>query len=93
MLIHPQPTSLTSAAAKIPTIRGPVHIRFENNPGQSFHLEIHLPANTSARVILPRVNASDRTVLLDGKPTAAVIDGQHLVLDPIGSGRRTFQQG
>jgi hypothetical protein len=54
MLIQPQPGSLSFAEMTLPTIRGPVHVRFEHRPAESMHLEVVLPGNTKARVVLPR---------------------------------------
>ncbi len=50
--IRPQPASLTSAAVKVPTIRGPVEVAWRRD-GAAFELTVALPANTRAEVWLP----------------------------------------
>ena len=52
ILIQPQPGGLQHAELRLPTIRGPVHARFECD-GANFTLDVELPANMHARVILP----------------------------------------
>jgi len=86
ILIEPQPAGLAYAEAEVPTIRGPVKIRFNNKPGHSFHLDINIPANTSARVVLPRSGDKDVPVLMDGKPTEATGTSDAAIIEQVGSG-------
>ena len=90
ILIQPQPGPLAYAEMTTPTIRGPVTVRFQNEPGRSFHLEVEIPANTSARVVLPSLSLSGQTVFVDGRPIEAVGEGDALVLNSVGSGRHTL---
>jgi len=90
ILIHPQPGPLAYAEMTVPTIRGPVTVSFNNEPGRSFYLEIDTPANTSACVVLPRLDRPDTTVLFDGRPMPAAVRGGTLVVDPVGSGRHAL---
>ena len=53
MLIQPRPGRLAWAELKAPTIRGTVGVRFENRPGREFRLEVEIPGNTTARVVVP----------------------------------------
>jgi hypothetical protein len=93
MLIHPQPGSLAYAELNLPTISGPVRVRFNQEPGRSFSLETDIPANTSARVLLPRFGRADTTVLVDGVTVAATPDGDSLTIDGVGSGPHTLASG
>jgi hypothetical protein len=90
MLIHPQSGSLTYAELTLPTIRGPVRVRFNQAPGRSFALTTDIPANTCARVVLPRLSGTDTTVLVDGAAVAAVPDGDGLAIGGVGSGPHSF---
>ncbi|MDR1600951.1 MAG: alpha-L-rhamnosidase [Tannerella sp.] len=54
MRIKPQPATLQKAAIRLPTIRGDVRLSFDNHPGESFAIEVEIPANTTAEVWLPQ---------------------------------------
>ena len=90
ILIHPQPGPLAYANLSMPTIRGPVTVRLQNDPGRALHLEAEIPANTSARVVLPRLGLPGHTVFVDGRPIEAVRECDALVVDSVGSGRHTL---
>ena len=90
ILIQPQPGALTFAELTLPTIRGPVMVRFNNDPGKAFHLEINLPANTTARIALPDLNRADPTVIVDGAPVFGHKEGSFVYIEGIGSGHHTF---
>ncbi len=51
--IAPQPASLQKAATTIPTIRGPIDVAFTNTE-KEFSLELSVPANVKATVVMPR---------------------------------------
>ena len=65
--IKPQPGSLESAEIKHPTIRGDVAVTFINHPGESFWLEVTVPANTTAEVHLP-LFSKQQILHMDGRP-------------------------
>ncbi len=66
--IKPQPGGLETVDATVPTIRGPIRIRWEN---RGRNLTVNLPANMKAEVVLP----SDKTTRLGS--------GEHrIVLEP-----------
>ena len=67
ILIAPQPGSLEWVQGKVPTPLGPVTLRVEN--GTRFKIQLQLPPNSSARLILPRRKAGE--FLLDGKLLAS----------------------
>jgi hypothetical protein len=92
VLIYPQPGSLSWADIVTPTVRGSVGVRFNHEPGRSFHLEIDLPGNTSARVILPRMDCADPAVIVDGRRVMGIKEKEGIVVDHIGSGRHTFER-
>src|SRR5207248_1186650 len=50
ILIAPHVGSLVHVEGTIPTIRGNVHIKLD---APKKHLEVEIPANTTARIILP----------------------------------------
>ena len=90
ILIEPQPAGLAYAEAEAPTISGPVKVRFNNKPGQSFELEVNLPANTSARVVLPRPGGKAAAVTMDGKPTETTGTSGVAIIERVGSGDHSF---
>jgi alpha-L-rhamnosidase len=89
MRIRPQPGTLKQAALKLPTIRGTVDVRFKIVP-QHVHLQIDLPANTSAQVWVPRQGIPTTSVLVDGRKRTGRLEADCIVFDTIGSGPHTF---
>ncbi|MCH5684503.1 hypothetical protein LWM68_09640 [Niabella sp. W65] len=82
--IRPQPASVREADIKVPTIRGNIIAAFTNQPGQSFSLEVTIPANATAELWLPLPGKKNR-LLLDGKEQKFVERGGFAVLNS-GSG-------
>jgi len=87
--IKPQPGPLKSAEIKHPTIRGDITVSFTNNPGQSFHLEISIPANTTADVYLPFYSES-QSIRINEQPVKQRREGNFSVIESIGSGKWNF---
>ena len=87
--IKPQPGPLKSAEIKHPTIRGDVKAGFTNNPGQSFRLEVEIPANTTAEIHLP-FYSRNQTVSINDQPVKYKREGNFSVIEGIGTGKWTF---
>ena len=87
--IRPQPGSLSNASLDLPTVRGDVHVDFQNEP-QRFILNIRLPGNTTACVELPHRD-NTTAIILDGNSFEAQIQGGYFVLEPIGSGTHRIE--
>lgn len=88
--IRPKIGSLTSASAKVPTIRGAVEVTIQNGGGR-FAMQFCIPGNTSARVVLP---APDREFHLyyNGKEYEEYgIKDSCLVVDDLQSGKHVFE--
>jgi len=81
---------MKEARARVPTIRGPVDVRFENKPGSSFLLEVTIPANVTARVGVPALGDPTPFVTLDGKRLKGIPEDGFVFLDSVGSGRHTL---
>jgi len=92
VLIEPQPGGLEWARAKVPTIRGPVGVAFENRPGEPFCLEVEIPANVSARAVLPGGKAERVEVTLDGERVDVERTDRGVAIDPIGSGKHRVER-
>jgi hypothetical protein len=90
MVIQPQPGSLAYAQLRLPTVRGAVFTRFESTPAR-FRLEVRLPANTSARVMLPRDGRRGTSVTVDGRAARARVEGAAVVVDSLGAGRHVLE--
>lgn len=52
MIIQPQPGNLSYADIRVPTIRGYVSASFRRENGE-FILHVHIPAGTTAKIVLP----------------------------------------
>ena len=90
--IQPQPGVLEWAEIKTPTIRGPVIVRFNHVPRQSFHLETETPANTTSDVSLPSLGSSDPMVIVDGCRVAGRVDRNSVTVTGVGSGLHVFDR-
>jgi hypothetical protein len=90
MIIQPQPGTLAFAQAKVPTVRGPVSVRFDDTP-ERVRLEVSLPANTTARVALPLGSRRAARVLLDGRPVPARRERGFAVVETVGAGRHVLE--
>jgi alpha-L-rhamnosidase len=69
MLVRPQPASLTSGTAQVPTARGTVTVKFTRS-GTRFTTEVDVPVTVTAEVALPGVSAGQR-VWVDGTARTA----------------------
>ncbi len=88
--IKPQPSTLSHAEIKCPTIRGEVMVSFQNNPGNSFKLNVAIPANTTADVYLPLWSKSTK-ITMNGSEVGFKKDGNFAVVHNVGSGKSTFE--
>lgn len=88
MSIVPNPGDLENAEGKIPTPRGPLHVRWEN--GETFKLALALPPGSSAQVKLPAGEKSIG-VVSGGKLISAHREGKWWVLDKDVSGKVSLE--
>jgi hypothetical protein len=86
--IKPQPAMLRQAAIKIPSIRGDIHVAFDNRPCEKFTLEVEIPANTTAEVWLPKLSAK-YSLKADHVPQKGMVDGDFVKV-MTGSGKHIF---
>jgi hypothetical protein len=63
--IMPQPATLRRAEIKQPTVRGTVYAAFDNAPDGKFMLEVEIPANMTAEIMLPAPAAKYRLTVDD----------------------------
>ncbi len=90
--VRPRLGSLENASVKLPTIRGDILLAVVNRPSEPYALDLTLPGNVTASVIVPAFSASDNTVSVDGHPVQAARDGTNLVLPDIGAGRHCIER-
>ncbi|MBZ4189439.1 alpha-L-rhamnosidase C-terminal domain-containing protein [Niabella beijingensis] len=86
--IKPQPGPLRRAQLQLPTLRGRVHVSFDNITA-SFHMETLLPANTRGVIYLPKRSDSDQ-VFQNGKKISAASDGDFWFVKDVPSGAATW---
>jgi len=89
--IKPQVGSLASGSAKVPTVRGAIHVDFASVKNQSFTLNVTLPANVEAVVYLPNLGSNEPDVVMDGHIVKGVLDGEFVRLNHVGAGRHRFE--
>ncbi|MHC5057057.1 MAG: alpha-L-rhamnosidase-related protein, partial [Planctomycetota bacterium] len=92
VLVEPMPGDLRRAECMTPTIRGPVKVSFEQDPGRSFVLEVTIPANMTARVSVPSLGGDSAAVTLDGESIHGRREGERVTVDGIGSGRHVLER-
>jgi alpha-L-rhamnosidase len=90
IIIKPQPGDLKWAKMKLPTIHGDILVNLAQDPGSSFELNTTIPANTTAKVYVPKLSG-DYTFTVDGKTVkGTTIEGNWIVADSP-SGRHVFR--
>lgn len=90
MAIHPQTSSLENIEAKVPTVRGEVTLVI-NSTSRGYALQVEIPANTSAEVVLPQLSEV-KELRINGRKRAikqALDNG--IDCGVIGSGKHTFE--
>jgi hypothetical protein len=90
ILIKPQVGDLSYGELKLPTVRGALYIDFNQEKGSSFTLNLNIPANTIAKVCIPKFNSESSYVEIDGSERRGTVEGDFIVIDNIGSGSHTF---
>ncbi|NLX24809.1 MAG: alpha-L-rhamnosidase [Lentisphaerae bacterium] len=88
-LIQPQTASLRKIQGRVPTIRGPIEVKIENQ-GQRYFMDVELPANMTAKVGLPGFPNRNAVVLFDGEPVTPQEENSTLYIDNVGSGKHSF---
>lgn len=86
LLVRPQPGNLSSAEMLLPTMAGDVVCSFEQT-ADNFVLTLSVPVSCEAKVCLPAVGSTAASLVVDGKPTPAVLEiaGAYACVDNIGS--------
>ena len=84
--IKPQPGDVAEASISVPTHAGLIKASFTQS-ATMFELTLSPPANTMARVCLPKLGLTSTDVTVDGKKTAATAQtGDYVCVANIGSG-------
>ncbi|MDR0726172.1 MAG: hypothetical protein LBF59_09245, partial [Prevotellaceae bacterium] len=84
--IKPQPASLEWAEVKVPTVRGDVFASFDNRNAGKFVLDVEIPANTTAEILLPK-SSKNYILTLDEVPQKGISINNDFISVEIGSGR------
>ena len=85
--IAPQPGDIMEAKCKVPTIKGPVFVHFNQEP-DTFSLDFEIPANTTVKVVLPQFDSKNK-VLLDNKTIEVKHDNGEYYIET-GSGQHSL---
>jgi hypothetical protein len=81
VVVRPHPGSLTHAAGRIPSPRGPIQVRWQNEA--SFSLTLQLPTDVSARVELPARENSQGVFVENRRVTARREGGRWILAEPV----------
>ena len=90
ILIHPQPGGLEWAEITTPSLRGPIHVSFNNHANGPFVLNVETPGNTTARLRLPAKTGKANRVFVNGARAYAVPGDGCLKIDDLGNGRHSI---
>ncbi len=89
--IKPQPADLNWATIIHPTIKGDVRLSFKNKPGESFVMNVNLPANTVGEVWIPLSGEGNFVLKMNGEMVKAQKIRKFLVVENVGSGQNIFE--
>lgn len=90
--IQPKPGNLTTARVRLPTIRGPLQVEFRRPSPDLFELDVGLPANLTAEIVLPTLGSAALDVVLDGQRRSGRRVGDSIVVGPVGSGEHRLSR-
>lgn len=81
IIIKPQPGDLKWAKMKLPSIHGDILVDLKQEEGAWFDLHTTIPANTTAKIYLPKLS-DNYTLVVDGKNVKAqAIEGNWMIVD------------
>ena len=89
-LIHPQPGSLNQFQIKTPTLRGDILVSMDRQSDRCT-FRITIPANMTARFVLPKNCDGYTSFSLDGNPVTLQQAGALRLIDPLASGNHVFE--
>jgi alpha-L-rhamnosidase len=91
--IKPQIGNLEFAKMKFPTIKGTIEVNVYNYP-DSYNVEVNIPANTTAKVFVKKINKKDNAIEVDGNLIKGEADesGEFIIIDNVGSGLHLFKR-
>jgi alpha-L-rhamnosidase len=82
---------LKNAEGLFPTDKGDIKLGWTRESNR-FIMNVTLPDNVKARVLLPKSGTNGNVVKVDGKDVTATESGQYLVLENVGSGTHRFER-
>ena len=91
--IKPQTGNLKFAKIDFPTINGKVSVNVFKS-SDAYNIEINIPANTTAKVYVRKMENTGTEVEVDGRTINGDLDkdGKYIVFDNVGSGFHTFRR-
>ncbi|MEU8802225.1 family 78 glycoside hydrolase catalytic domain [Spirillospora sp. NPDC048819] len=95
--VRPRPGGLTRLSGRVPTIRGPVSVAL--NRERRYRLDVEVPPNTSARLVIELGDADPRDHRVGGpharapRATGRDATGRLLTIGPVGSGPISVTRG
>ena len=82
--VKPQPGSVTEAQFSLPTQAGLITASFTQSKA-AFRLKLSPPANTKAKVCLPKLGLSSTTLTVDGHAMPGQAQGDYVCVEGLGS--------
>ncbi|WP_235018122.1 family 78 glycoside hydrolase catalytic domain [Thermomonospora echinospora] len=91
--VRPRPGPLTKVGGRVPTIRGPIEVALDRTGPTGYRLEVEVPPNTSARLVVELGDDTAAAYHVTGPHARAPrqvdrdVTGGLLVIGPVGAGR------
>jgi len=82
-------TILPAARGTVPTDRGDISVDWDRDTTR-FYMHVTIPVNATATVSVPRGNATNSVIYVDGAAVTGTGDGDYMAVSGIGSGAHTF---
>jgi len=86
ILIQPRPGALVWAEGKVPTVRGPVLVKYTRT-AQLFRMTVEIPAGTSAKIGVPK----GRQLLFDGEVVNGNETSGYIFIENAGAGKHEVE--
>ncbi len=87
--VKPQPGGLRWAQLETPTIKGTIAVAFIQ-ADDAIDMTVTVPANTRARIYVPRLGKDHPTVEINGEYQDGILDGDFVIIEDVGSGTYRF---
>lgn len=84
-------SSLDGVKGRITTDRGAISVQWKNTAKQ-YSLLLDIPPNVTATVAVPKGRSAKPVIMVDGQKAKGTLEGDYIVVSPIGSGQHSIMR-